>query len=172
MVYCGGHGATKGERQQYLLNNKDAKQVIFPLQYKLEFMILPEQASLCRIFAVYDCCRMPIEDLKGLHEIEKKRGSQYEEDELEQGENEPCKYFHIQACGPGGVADADGGFAEKVYNHSVKFAKKDQVGVVKFPKHFHKLTWPGIFGRGGKDYSLAFDIEASKTFTKQEESKK
>ena len=24
---------------------------------------------------------------------------------------EMCKYFHIQACGPGGIADADGGFA-------------------------------------------------------------
>ena len=25
-------------------------------------------------------------------------------------------YFHIQACGPGGVADADGGFAERILN--------------------------------------------------------
>ena len=33
-----------------------------------------------------------------------------EEDEGDD-ENSVCKYFHLQACGPGGIADADGGFA-------------------------------------------------------------
>ena len=32
-------------------------------------------------------------------------------DEVDSEEEEICKYFHIQACGPGGIADADGGFA-------------------------------------------------------------
>ena len=114
---------------------------------------------------------MRIEDLKGL--ADQKRGFQQQDDEQEQDEEEPCKYFHVQACGPGGIADADGGFAERLYNHSVKYAKKDPLGFVEFPRAFLKSTWtPGqVQSLCGEDYQLAFDIEASKTYTKQEESK-
>ena len=34
-------------------------------------------------------------------------------------------YFHIQACGPGGVADADGGFAERILNFLSEKALND-----------------------------------------------
>ena len=53
----------------------------------------------------------------------------------------PNKYIHIQACGPGGIADADGGFAERIYNHSVKYAAKNPVGFVEFPRDWLRVQW-------------------------------
>ena len=35
MVYCGGHGAQREERQLYLVNSDDPKSVVFQLEYKL-----------------------------------------------------------------------------------------------------------------------------------------
>ena len=40
-------------------------------------------------------------------------GSGEFQEESSDDEN-PCKYFHLQACGPGGIADADGGFAKRL----------------------------------------------------------
>ena len=53
----------------------------------------------------------------------------------------PNKYIHIQACGPGGIAAADGGFAERIYNHSVKYASKNPIGFVEFPRDWLRVQW-------------------------------
>ena len=36
-------------------------------------------------------------------------------EDVERFRQNAVNYTHIQACGPGGVADADGGFAQKFY---------------------------------------------------------
>ena len=42
----------------------------------------------------------------------------------EENPEDQNKYFHIQACGPGGIADADGGFAEKVLDCCEKYSQR------------------------------------------------
>ena len=80
-------------------------------------------------------------------------------------EEAPNKYIHIQACGPGGIADADGGFAEKIYNHSVKYASRKPAGFVEFPRDWLRVQWsPGeISTRGGADYYVAFGEQTQQT---------
>ena len=136
MVYCGGHGATREEKQIYLLNNEDPKKAVYPLETKLRDLVRDEE-SLCRVCAIYDCCRMRIEDLSGLNALYKGVGQQ--EDVGGDDEEAPCRYFHVQACGPGGIADADAGFAKKIFDHSEKFAQKNPVGFVTFPSDFIKV---------------------------------
>ena len=48
-------------------------------------------------------------NMPGLATVRGAGGIDSGDDDFE--DSEMCKYFHIQACGPGGVADADGGFA-------------------------------------------------------------
>ena len=89
--------------------------------------------SLGRVFAVFDCCRCRLEGMPGLLATGRGAGEAYNES-ADSDEEAPNKYIHIQACGPGGIADADGGFAERVYNHSVKYASRKPVGFVEFPR--------------------------------------
>ena len=80
---------------------------------------------------------------------------------MEKDENEPNKYFHIQACGPGGVAEADGGFAESLFKISQKYAKKEpNKGFISWPADFSEVIWkPGqIISEGGKPYLMPFDL--------------
>ena len=67
IVYCGGHGATQQEKQIYLLNAAEAKNAMFQLEFKLRYLI-QDEGTLCRIFAVFDCCRCRIEGMPGLLE--------------------------------------------------------------------------------------------------------
>ena len=108
-VYVGGHGATSNEKQIYLLNSDDPKKAVFQLEYKLRYLY-KEPGSKTRVFAIYDCCRVP---LSGMPDLAIGRGGGLDADPTDEDEEEVtyCKYFHIQACGPGGIADADGGFA-------------------------------------------------------------
>ena len=64
-VYAGGHGATEHEQQMFLLNTTDPKQAVFHLEYKLRTLVA-DILSLGRIFAVYDCCRVPLRNYSGL----------------------------------------------------------------------------------------------------------
>jgi hypothetical protein len=125
---------------------------MFQLEFKLRYLI-QDEGTLGRVFAVYDCCRCRLENMPGL--LETGRGvAENLADEVDSEEEEICKYFHIQACGPGGIADADGGFAEKIYEHSVKYSKRNPVGFVTFPTDWSKRNWnPGeICSKGGADY--------------------
>ena len=72
--------------------------------------------------AIYDCCRVDLNQVKGLVGGRGAGADTSEEDE--ENEDMPCRYFHIQACGPGGIADADGGFAERVFKAAVKYSNK------------------------------------------------
>ena len=80
----------------------------------------------------------------------------------EEAEDEFCRYIHITACQPGGIADADGGFAERVYNHSLKYSKRNPVGFVDFPSDFTKIKWkPGeLTIDGGINYLMKFNAMA------------
>ena len=104
-VYAGGHGATSNEKQIFLLNTKVAEHATFQLEEKLRYIV--GRASIARVFAVYDCCRVPLSNYKGLGAP--KRGAA--EDAEVEADNPICKYFHITACGPGGVAEANDDFA-------------------------------------------------------------
>lgn len=78
--------------------------------------------SMVRIFAVYDCCRAPLKNYSGLSVG---RGVASQDGEfMEEEEDQPTKYFHIQACGPGGIADADGGFAKRIFDCCQKYSQK------------------------------------------------
>ena len=73
----------------------------------------------------------------------------------------PCRYFHITACAPGGIADGDGGFAERICNHAVKCAQKEPAGQLEFPKDWLRVKWsPGkISSDGGSDYLVPFQTQ-------------
>ena len=91
--------------------------------------------------------------------LEKGRGNANNLDDEPSSEEEAiCKYFHIQACGPNGIADGDGGFAERIYNHCVKYAKRNPVGFLEFPRNWNQVNWsPGeICSKGGADYLVSF----------------
>ena len=64
-VYAGGHGATENEQQYFLLNSNDPKQATFQLEFKLRTMVA-DVLSMARIFAVYDCSRVPLRNFIGI----------------------------------------------------------------------------------------------------------
>ena len=87
---------------------------------------IPKLKTL-HVFAVYDCCRVMLKNLPGLSDEEYvplnnhntnefKRGVGDEENGVIEGTN--CRYIHIQACKPGGLADADAGFARRIFEHA------------------------------------------------------
>ena len=65
MVYVGGHGASENEQLVYLLNSEKPEEAMFPLEQKLRKLV-NEEDSLCKVFAVYDCCRVKLEGIRGL----------------------------------------------------------------------------------------------------------
>ena len=71
--------------------------------------------------AIYDCCRVDLNSIPGLSGGRGVGGGTSEEEDVDAI---PCRYFHIQACGPGGIADADGGFAERIYKAAIKYSNK------------------------------------------------
>ena len=64
-VYVGGHGATENEKQIYLLNDSSAKNAQMQIEFKLRF-ISHDITSLTQVFAVFDCCRVPLSGMPGL----------------------------------------------------------------------------------------------------------
>ena len=100
------------------------------------------------------------------------RGAGGNEDEPTTDEEMPNKYFQLQACGPGGIAAADGGFAKKLLDTCKKHAARTPAGFMYWPRDFHKVKWaPGeIASSGGDDYMMPFGEVAAKA--RQEEEKK
>lgn len=77
-----------------------------------------------------------------------------------------CRYFHIQACCPGGLADADGGFAKRLLDHAIKASTKmEPKNFIKFPSDWQKEDWaPGeIHMKGGEDYLVPFVLDTGPT---------
>ena len=74
--------------------------------------------------------------------LPKYRGEGQIEEELVDDEEwkDAIRYIHMQPCGPGGVAAADGGFAEKLYNHAIKIASKKPTGFVNFPNDWMRFN--------------------------------
>ena len=64
-TYVGGHGATQDEKQVFLLNSEDSKNAFYHIEYKLRYLV-KDETSLARIFAVFDCCRVPLKNFAGL----------------------------------------------------------------------------------------------------------
>ena len=136
-VYMGGHGATLNEKQIYLLNDADPNKAQYEIEYKLRYLVrdLNTTAHVC---AIFDCCRVNIAGLAGLYQA---RGGRGQEDITDKDQDislaKTCRYFQITACAPGGVADADGGFAKKMYDICRMFASKDpNPGFMRWPSDF------------------------------------
>lgn len=66
-IYFGGHGASVKEQQLYLLNNEEPKHATFNLEIKARS--LTGDYSLCKVFAIYDCCRVPLDTIKELNQL-------------------------------------------------------------------------------------------------------
>ena len=158
MVYCGGHGATQNEKQVYLVNNSNAQKAMFQLEFKLRYFV-QDALTYARVFAVFDCCRVNISNMPGLATGRGAGGG--DGDDGEDWNSDMCKYFHIQACGPGGIADADGGFANRLYDHCVKMTKRAPVGYMEWPRDWMRVRWtPGeMCNSGGEDYLMPFRPE-------------
>ena len=95
--------------------------------------------------------------MEGLWKLYGGKGS----DQIEEFRTEAANYTHIQACGPGGIAEADGGFALKFLEYAEARAKIDPVGKLSFPSDFVQGDWrPGqLITSGGKDFSLPYDFD-------------
>ena len=112
------------------MNSDASDKAVFQIELKLRYLV-KEADSLVKVFAIYDCCRVEVTHIKGLFG---KRGVGRDmSDEEVSEENEECKYFHIQACAPGGLAEADGGFAQKILDKAIKFSKRDPMDFISCP---------------------------------------
>ena len=168
-VYAGGHGATASEKQIFLLNTDVAESATFLLEEKLRY--LASRLPLARVFAVYDCCRVPISNYPGLPAAKRGVG----EDAAVEVDNPICKYFHITACGPGGVADANGGFALRLKQACEEAASKGQNhNFINVPSALQEMSWNpqgGYFTESGPSYLVPYgphDYDAiNKEFKKQ-----
>ena len=160
LVYCGGHGATLDEKQIYLVNTDQPKLAMFQMQYKLRYLV-HDIESKGRVFAMFDCCRIMLDKMPGLHEATIGKGVAQREAESEEEEEACNRYFHIQACGPGGIAAADAGFAELLLKSSVKYAQREPKGLVTFPTDWQNSNWGegGIFSNGGMPYQVKFNTD-------------
>ena len=68
IFYGGGHGASYGEKQIYLLNGSAPVDVLYNIEQKLRTMASDEISSHLHVFAIYDCCRVPLKNMTGLSE--------------------------------------------------------------------------------------------------------
>ena len=66
-----------------------------------------------RVLSFYDVCRVSLhqEAFKPLHG----RNHNVEDDEELEDDEMPNKYYHATACASGGIADANGGWAQKLF---------------------------------------------------------
>ena len=113
--------------------------------------------SYGRIFAVFDCCRVKLDNMPGLVTGRGLGNGDIEDDEGSD-ESAMCKYFHLQACGPGGIADADGGFAHRLLEACNKFSERAPKGYLELPRDILRIKWaPGeTTNTGGDDYLVPF----------------
>ena len=185
-VYAGGHGATQSEKQIYLLNTSDPGDAMFQIEFKLRYLV-KDQFTSCRVFSVFDCCRVNLQNMPGLAMGRGVAGVDANDDYGSEEEDSLCKYFHIQACGPGGIADADGGFAKRLLDTGIKYSNKEPKGFMEWPRDWSRVRWaPGeLCNTGGDDYLVPFNlvpegatsagaikVEETKTAPAQEEEKK
>ena len=91
-VYIGGHGATQNEKQIYLLNEAYSNKAMFQIEFKLRYLV-QDALSMARLFAVFDCCRVPISNMPGLATGRGVGGQ--EDEEPPSDEDMPNKYFQI-----------------------------------------------------------------------------
>jgi hypothetical protein len=139
-----------------------AKEAVFQIELKLR-MMASNILSLARIFAVYDCCRVPLRNFSGL--MAGRGTGQQGGDSFEEEEDALNRYFHIQACAPNGIADADGGFAKRVLDCCVKYsARSPDQGYMHWPSDFAKVKWkPGeMHTEGGDAYLMPFGPSTTK----------
>ena len=93
-VYCGGHGATQAEKQLYLINSNDPANAMFQIEFKLRYLV-KDQFTTCRIFGVFDCCRVNLTNMPGLAMGRGVGGDDGNDDNEDDEEDNCCKYFHI-----------------------------------------------------------------------------
>ena len=137
------------------MNSDDGSKAFFQIELKLRYLV-KDVDSLTKIFAIYDCCRVDVAHIPG---IAGGRGADSHISDDDSEEQEVCKYFHLQACAPGGIADADGGFAKKIFDRATRFSTKEPKGFISCPSDWLKAKWsPGeIHVLGGEPYLLPFN---------------
>lgn len=137
----------------FLFNSSEPKDALFQLEFKLRYLV-QDPMSTARVFGMFDCCRVNIQSMPSLCG----RGVGGTDDFDEEHEDSVCKYFHIQACGPGGIADADGGFAKRLNDHCIAMSKRPPSGQMEFPRDWLRVKWaPGeVCHSGGDDYNIEY----------------
>lgn len=142
------------------MNSADPKKAIFQIEFKLRYLV-NDSMSMTRICTIFDCCRVPLEGLTGLING-RGAGAPDDDDVIDSDREEPCKYFQICACGPGGIAEADGGFAEKLLGVCEKFASREPTGFMQWPIDLVSHNWsPGTISLiGGENYLVPFSDSA------------
>ena len=67
-AYFGGHGATLNEKQLFLLNASESKHVSITAEVKLRRLALDDEFKCAHVWCVFDCCRVPLENMRGLQQ--------------------------------------------------------------------------------------------------------
>ena len=65
IAYFGGHGATTQEKQLFLLNDSNSKNVPVTAEVKLRHLAIDE-FNCAHVCSIFDCCRVPLENMTGL----------------------------------------------------------------------------------------------------------
>ena len=65
-MYCGGHGASQAEKQVFLLNGDRERDVLYNVEQHLRYFVKHDQERQLHIFAIYDCCRVMLQNMPGL----------------------------------------------------------------------------------------------------------
>ena len=126
------------------------------IEFKLRYL-KNDPLGCARICCIFDCCRVSLTNMTGLLQG-RGIGGAGEEEEIDSDAELPCNYIQICACGPGGIADADGGFAAKLLGVCEKYSERDPVGYLSIPSDFTKVSWaPGFISLGGgESYLIPF----------------
>ena len=135
---------------------------MFHIEFKLRYLV---SDLLCygRVFAVFDCCRVKLENMPGL--VGGRGVGNGDIEEIGTDEEEICKYFQLQACGPGGIAEADGGFAHRLLEVCNKYSQRAPKDYIELPRDILRVKWsPGeTTNTGGDDYLVPFGENKSHT---------
>ena len=88
-------------------------------------------------------------------------------------DEKPVMYFHVTACGPGGIADLAGNFARNIYKAVKRHGKRPPEAYMSYPTDWEKckLSDKGIMSKkpGGDPYYI--QIQNLKKIIKPSESK-
>ena len=113
-----------------------------------------------RIFAIFDCCSTPLSNYKALLEVVG-RGEEDGDGEFADPNEisiEVCQYVHLSPARPAGIAAADAGNAQRVFDWMDRFAQKPPAGFVNIPADIFRIPGGNVSAHGGEDYEIPFQF--------------